>query len=60
MIGEHLVVFSITRYWHLLQLLTGTWGLPLSRCACNPYHEHFGAINISLIPPLLELGSFIA
>jgi hypothetical protein len=24
------------KYWHLPQLSLGTWGLPLSRCACKP------------------------
>jgi hypothetical protein len=45
-----------SRYWHLPQSFRGTWGLPLSHSACNPYCRHLGASNTSLIPPLLEVG----
>jgi hypothetical protein len=48
------------RYWHLPQSVSRTWGLPLSRRACNPNCRHLGASNISLIPPLLEVGPRIA
>jgi hypothetical protein len=55
-----LAVFSYIRYWHFPQSYSGTWGLPLSHAACNPYYRHFGASNISFIPPLLEIGPCIA
>jgi hypothetical protein len=49
--GEIVGSFShVLRYWHLPQSVIGTWKLPLSRCACNPYYRHFGASNISFIP----------
>ena len=48
------------RYWNLPQSFLGTWGLPLSRSACNPYCRHLGASNISIIPPLLEVGPCVA
>jgi hypothetical protein len=49
-----------SRCSHLPQSYSGTWGLPLSRLACNPYYKHFGASNISFIPPLLEVVPCIA
>jgi hypothetical protein len=59
-VAEHSVVFlQVFRYCRLTQSVLGTWGLPLSRCACNLYCRHPSASNISTIPPLLEVGSCI-
>jgi hypothetical protein len=40
---------QVLRYWLLPQSDLGTWGLPLSRRACNPYCRHLGASNINFI-----------
>jgi hypothetical protein len=44
----------------LPQSSSSTWDPSLSRYACKPYCKHIGASNISLIPPLLEVGPLLA
>jgi hypothetical protein len=48
--AKHFVVFSCLSVLALASISLGTWGLPLSCLACNPYCKHLGASNISFIP----------
>jgi hypothetical protein len=57
---EHFTVFTSMVILALTSIKLGTWGPSLSQLACTPYHEHLGTRNISLISPLLEVGSSLA
>jgi hypothetical protein len=59
-IGQTLVSSLLHLVLALASITHRDLGSSTLPCVCNPYYEHFGASNISLIPNLLEVGPFVA